>query len=69
MGLNWRLTLIKGLVVGGLATLAIWGANIQGVEAWWGGLAAVGIETVRDLIKTRFGSFVPAAPATTDAGQ
>ncbi len=62
--MNWQLTLTKGLVVGALAALAVWATSIQGVQAWWAALAAVGIETARDLIKTRFGSFVPATSST-----
>ena len=57
--MNWKLTLAKGLIVGGLAALGIWAADIQAVSAWWAGAAVLAIEAVRDLIKARFGSFVP----------
>jgi len=60
---DWKLTLIKGAVVGALAALAVMLSDIHSVQGWWVGLAAVGIETVRDLIKSRFGSFVPATKA------
>ena len=63
MNWNWQLTLTKGVVVGALAALAVFLADIHSVQGWWVGLAAVAIETVRDLIKSRFGSFVPAARA------
>ena len=63
MNWNWQLTLTKGIVVGALAALGVVLGDIQSVPAWWVGLAAVAIETVRDLIKARFGSFVPAAKA------
>jgi len=59
MGLNWKLTLSKGLVVGALAALGIWAVDANSVQAWWGGAAVLAIEAVRDLIKARFGSFVP----------
>lgn len=58
--MDWKLTLTKALVVGALAALGVVLADIQSVSFWWAGLAAMGIETIRDLIKTRFGSFVPA---------
>jgi hypothetical protein len=58
--MNWRLTLTKGLVVGALAALGVWLGDVQSVSAWWAGLAVLGIEAVRDLIKARFGSFVPS---------
>ena len=58
--MNWRLTISKGLVVGALAALVVWGADIQSVNAWWAGAAVLAIEAVRDLIKARFGSFVPS---------
>jgi len=61
--MDWRLTITKGLVVGALAALAVMLSDIHSVQGWWVGLAVVGIETVRDLIKSRFGSFVPAAKA------
>lgn len=57
--MNWRLTLAKGLVVGALAALGVVAADIQAVAPWWAGLGVLAIETVRDLIKARFGSFVP----------
>jgi len=57
MGLNWKLTLTKGLVVGALAALGVWAADIQAVSAWWTGAAVLAIEAVRDLLKSRFGSF------------
>ena len=60
---DWRLTLVKGAVVGALAALGVVLADIQSVSAWWAALAALSIETVRDLIKSRFGSFVPATKA------
>ena len=63
MNWDWKLTLIKGAVVGALAALAVMLSDIHSVQGWWVGLAAVGIETVRDLIKSRFGSFVPATKA------
>jgi len=58
---NWKLTLTKGLVVGALAALAVWAADIQAVSAWWAGAAALVLEAVRDAIKSRFGSFAPSA--------
>ena len=63
MNFNWQLTLTKGAVVGALAALAVMLSDIHSVQGWWVGLAAVVIETVRDLIKSRFGSFVPATKA------
>jgi len=60
MGLNWKLTLTKGLVVGALAALGVWAADIHAVSAWWAGAAVLAIEAVRDLLKSRFGSFVPS---------
>jgi hypothetical protein len=59
MGLNWKLTLSKRLVVGALAALGAWAADIHSVQAWWAGIGVLAIEAVRDLIKARFGSFVP----------
>jgi hypothetical protein len=59
MGLNWKLTLAKGLIVGALAALGIWAADIQAVSVWWAGGTVLALEAVRDLIKARFGSFVP----------
>ena len=61
--MDWRLTLTKGAVVGALAALAVMLSDIQSVQGWWVALAGVAIETVRDLIKSRFGRFVPAAKA------
>ena len=58
--MNWRLTLTKGLVVGALAALGVWAADIQSVSAWWAGAAVLAIEAARDLIKAKFGVF--AAP-------
>jgi hypothetical protein len=58
--MNWRLTLTKGLVVGALAALGVWLADVQSVPAWWAGLTVLGIEAVRDLIKAQFGSFLPS---------
>lgn len=58
--MDWKVTLTKGAVVGGLAALAVMLVDIQSVQGWWVGLAAVAIETVRDLIKSRFGNFMPA---------
>ena len=55
--MNWKLTLTKGLVVGALAALGVWAADIQAVSAWWAGAAVLGIEAVRDLIKAKFGAF------------
>ena len=63
MNWNWQLTLTKGIVVGALAALGVALSDIQSVPAWWAGLAMLGLETVRDLIKSRFGSFVPATKA------
>jgi hypothetical protein len=60
---DWRLTITKGVVVGTLAALGVALSDIQSVPAWWVGLAMLGLETVRDLIKSRFGSFVPATKA------
>jgi len=60
MGLNWKLTLTKGLVVGALAALGVCAADIHSVSAWWAGAAVLAIEAVRDLIKAKFGVF--AAP-------
>ena len=57
--MNWKLTLSKGLVVGALAALGIWAADVPTVQIWWGGAAVLALEAVRDLIKARFGSFVP----------
>jgi len=57
---NWKLTLAKGLVVGALAALGVWAADIHAVSAWWAGAAVLAIEAVRDLLKSRFGSFVPS---------
>lgn len=57
--MDWRLTLIKGLVIGGLVTLGVWAADIHAVQAWWVGGAVLAIEAVRDLIKARFSNFVP----------
>ena len=59
--MNWKLTLTKGVIVGVLAMLAVWLGDVQGVQEWWAGLACVVIETVRDLIKTRFGGYLPDA--------
>ena len=58
--MNWKLTLTKGLVVGTFAALGVWATDIQAVSAWWAGAAVLGIEAVRDLVKSRFGSFVPS---------
>ncbi len=60
MGLNWKLTLSKGLIVGALAALGVWAADIQSVSAWWAGIGVLAIEAARDLIKAKFGAF--AAP-------
>ncbi len=57
--MNWKLTLTKGLVVGALAVLGVVAADIQISSVWWAGAAALIIEGVRDLLKTRFGSFIP----------
>lgn len=61
--MNWKLTLIKGLVVGALATLAVWIAEAQGLQTgtggavppWAAGCAVLILEAVRDYLKTRFG--------------
>ncbi len=66
--MNWKLTLAKGLVVGALAALGVWAADLRSVQAigpngtiepWLAGAAVLALETVRDLIKARFGRFVP----------
>ena len=67
MNWNWQLTLTKGIVVGALAALGVVLGDIQSVPAWWAGLAALGIETVRDLIKSRFGTFIPVAKQAAPA--
>jgi hypothetical protein len=65
MNVNWYLTLIKGAVIGALAMLGVYIGDVQHIQAvqgippWWAGLAVMALETIRDLIKTRFGSFVP----------
>jgi hypothetical protein len=58
--MSWKLTLTKGLVVGALAALGVWAADIQSVSAWWAGIGVLAIEAARDLIKAKFGVF--AAP-------
>lgn len=58
--MNWKLTLTKGLVVGALAALGVWAADVHSVQAWWAGAAVLAVEAVRDLVKARFGRFVPS---------
>jgi len=55
--MNWGLTLTKGLVIGCLAAIGVVAADIQTIAPWWAGLAALAVEAIRDVIKTRFGSF------------
>ena len=61
--MNWQLTLTKSVVIGALATLAAWGADVQSSHVWWAGLAVLAIESARDYIKSRFGSFVATPKA------
>jgi hypothetical protein len=58
--MNWKLTLTKGVVVGALAMLAVTLADIQAINVWWAGGAALLVEAVRDIIKQAFGKFAEA---------
>ena len=57
--MNWKLTLVKGLAVGGLAMLAVVVTDVQMASPWYAGLVGLAAEVLRDLIKTRFGRFLP----------
>lgn len=61
--MDWKLTITKGVVVGVLASIGVWIAEAQQVQAvgnvapYWVGLAIVALETVRDIVKDKFGAF------------
>ena len=55
--MDWKLTLAKGLVAGGLVALGVWVADVQAVQLWWCPIVALVLETARDLLKARFGAF------------
>lgn len=59
--MNWKLTATKSLVVGVLAALGIWQADVLVANPVWALVAVAVIELARDLIKRRYGSFIPTA--------
>lgn len=59
MNWNWRLTVAKSAIVGALAALGVAYTDLHTLQGWWVALAVVALETVRDLIKARWGNLVP----------
>jgi len=58
--MNWKLTAIKSLVVGVLGALGIWQADVLAANPAWALVVVAVIELARDLIKRRYGTFVPS---------
>ncbi len=51
VSVNWMQSLLKGVVVGGLAALGVWQGDIQAISPAWAWLGVLVIELVRDALK------------------